>query len=202
MNNPFLGADSSDKWATILYVLFIYVKLLFVPHPLTHDYYPKQIEITGWADPLVIFSILIHIGLLLLFVNGLRKRRSAPSTSITIKSIYSNLLFPIGTFLNERFLYVPTLGLALLIAYLIVTFIKSKQAQTALVLILFSLYSFKTYNRNFAWENDSTLAITDIENSGNSAKCNMSAGAALIEPLIVKEKTLKRKKTWAKQLNI
>ena len=197
MNNPFLGADSSDKWATILYVLFIYVKLLFVPHPLTHDYYPKQIEITGWADPLVIFSILIHIGLLLLFVNGLRKRSfHGLLAGIYLGGIilYSNLLFPIGTFLNERFLYVPTLGLALLIAYLIVTFIKSKQAQTALVLILFSLYSFKTYNRNFAWENDSTLAITDIENSGNSAKCNMSAGAALIELSDSKRKNVEKKK--------
>ena len=197
MNNPFLGADSSDKWATIFYVLFIYVKLLFVPHPLTHDYYPKQIEITGWEDPLVIFSILIHIGLLLLFVNGLRKRNFyGLLAGIYLGGIilYSNLLFPIGTFLNERFLYVPTLGLALLIAYLIVTFIKSKQAQTALVLILTSLYSLKTYNRSFAWENDSTLAITDIENSGNSAKCNMSAGAALIEVSDSKRKNFEKKK--------
>lgn len=184
MNNPFLNASSSDKWATIFYVLFIYIKLLIIPHPLTHDYYPKQIDITGWSDPIVILSIAIHVAILVLFFIGLKKRNSTGLfAGIYLGGIflYSNFLFPIGTFLNERFLYVPSLALALLLAILISKYLKSKQIQTIAVLVLVGLYGYKSYSRNFAWENDSVLAITDVEVSSNSAKCNMSAGAALID---------------------
>ncbi len=37
---PFMYANGSDKFATIIYTLGLYLKLLVVPHPLTHDYYP------------------------------------------------------------------------------------------------------------------------------------------------------------------
>jgi len=197
MNNPFLGANSSDKWATIFYVLFVYVKLLFVPHPLTHDYYPKQIEITGWSDPIVILALIIHLGLLFLFINGIRKKSIwGLLAGVYLGGIflYSNFLFPIGTFLNERFLYVPSLALAILIAYGITTYLKSKQIQTIVFLSLIGLYSFKSYSRSFAWESDSVLAITDVENSSNSAKCNMSAGAALIELSEKEKRPAKRQK--------
>ena len=44
MNNPFLGATQGETLATITYTLAHYIKLLFFPHPLTHDYYPYQIS--------------------------------------------------------------------------------------------------------------------------------------------------------------
>ena len=51
MNNPFLHASGAEKMATIFFTLWIYIKLLIFPHPLTYDYYPHQIEIINWANP-------------------------------------------------------------------------------------------------------------------------------------------------------
>jgi hypothetical protein len=52
MNNPFLKVqngvytafDFSEKMGTVFYTLGKYIILLIAPHPLTHDYYPKHIE--------------------------------------------------------------------------------------------------------------------------------------------------------------
>jgi len=40
MNNPFLEASIGQKYGTIFYTWGLYLKLLFFPHPLTHDYHP------------------------------------------------------------------------------------------------------------------------------------------------------------------
>ena len=58
MNNPFLNASSSEQYATIFLTLVYYLKLTFLPHPLTHDYYPTQIPIVEWDNGLVIVSVL------------------------------------------------------------------------------------------------------------------------------------------------
>ncbi|MBD78884.1 MAG: hypothetical protein CL840_08190 [Crocinitomicaceae bacterium] len=197
MNNPFLDATATEQWATVFYVLFMYLKLLWVPHPLTHDYYPKQIEITGFSDPIVILSLLLHAGLVVLFLYGIKKRNFyGLIAGIYLGGIflYSNMLFPIGTFMNERFLYVPSIGIALVTAYWIYNFIKSKQLRMTLFTVLIVGYSVKTFSRNYAWESDTTLAITDVEYSSNSAKCNMSAGLAYIDLADVERKDHQKKK--------
>ena len=48
MNNPFYGLSYSEKTATIFYTLLQYIKLHFVPYPLTHDYYPYQVRLLYW----------------------------------------------------------------------------------------------------------------------------------------------------------
>jgi hypothetical protein len=53
MNNPFLKLvgnqyvplSADEKFATILFTLGKYLQLMVFPHPLTHDYYPRHIEI-------------------------------------------------------------------------------------------------------------------------------------------------------------
>jgi len=67
MNNPFYGLGVAEKFATVFYTLGLYLKLLFFPHPLTHDYYPFQIPIISWGDlraiiPYYSFSAAYWIG--------------------------------------------------------------------------------------------------------------------------------------------
>ena len=56
MNNPFVEMDGSEKLATILYTLLYYLKLLVVPHPLTHDYYPYHIPLIELGAAYSLFS--------------------------------------------------------------------------------------------------------------------------------------------------
>lgn len=183
MNNPFLNASSSEQYATIFLTLIYYLKLSFFPHPLTHDYYPTQIPIVGWDDGLVIFSVVAHLILLGFGILGLIKRNVWGFAIFTYFGgllLYSNLLFPIGTFMNERFLYVPTVSIAVILAWFIFK-LKAVNLRIGVAAVLVLLYSFKTIDRNFAWESDETLALTDIKVSSESAKCNMAAGLAKID---------------------
>jgi tetratricopeptide (TPR) repeat protein len=183
MNNPFLNASSSEQYATIFLTLIYYLKLSFFPHPLTHDYYPTQIPIVGWDDSLVLLSVFLHLALFGFGIVGLLKRNIWGFVILTYFGgllLYSNLLFPIGTFMNERFLYVPTIAISVFLAWSLLK-IKVTNISLGVVAVLLLLYSFKTVDRNFAWETDETLALTDIEVSSESAKCNMAAGLAKID---------------------
>lgn len=65
-----------EKSATILILFGKYLQLLVFPHPLTTDYYPRQIGVMTYASPWVWLSLLAHIGLLWVaakrFFNGQR----------------------------------------------------------------------------------------------------------------------------------
>jgi protein O-mannosyl-transferase len=130
MNNPFLKLvgnqyvpfDFAEKSATIIFTLGKYVQLLFVPYPLTHDYYPRHIDIRGFGNWQVLLSVGLYIGLVILMVKNWSKR-SLISFSIVYflltLSIVSNIIFPVGTNMAERFLFMPSLGFCLVFAVLV-----------------------------------------------------------------------------------
>ena len=188
MNNPFLHATFTQKYATIFYTLGLYIKLLIFPHPLTFDYYPKQIPIINLIDlraiiPLVFYSVMFVYSLLKM------KRKNIIAYSILYFSIVSNIVFPVGTFMNERFMFMSSIGFCLIMAYflfyIIPQYIKNKKLiaifSPLVLVVILSLYSFKTIDRNKAWKNDFVLFTTDVKTSTNSAKSNCSAGGKLIE---------------------
>ena len=192
LNNPFIGTTASDKFATIFYTMGVYIKLLFFPYQLTHDYYPFHIEIVKWSSIKAIIPLLIYLFLgVYAFWGTIKKQLPAFGVAIYLMtfSIASNIFFNIGTFMNERFMYVPSLGFCIILAFVIITLIsKSKMPQPkiksyigTIALIIMLLYSVRTFSRNFVWKNDFTLFTTDVNVSVNSAKCNVSAGGVLIE---------------------
>ncbi len=191
MNDSFLGLSFSEKYATISATLGIYLKLLFFPNTLTFDYYPYHVQIASWGDlraiiPLVIYLVLGFYALFTL------KKKSVVSFGIWFYiitfSIVSNVLFPIGVFANERFMYMPSIGFVIIVTYLLIKavgFIKDKKTSTmalsGVVLLILSLFTIKTISRNPAWENDFILFTTDVKTSVNGAKSNVSAGGKLLE---------------------
>jgi len=192
LNDPFVGSTLMQKYATIFLTWLKYLWLLIFPHPLTHDYYPKQIPIVNFSDLRVILSILIY-GTLLVFALLKIKSKNIVAFGILFFifsfSIVSNFFFVIGTFMNERFMFASLLGFTVILAYLIAEPLRKKISNgktyrtTALVLlaVILSAYSVKTVSRNRAWMDDLTLFTTDVKVSSNSTKCNTSAGGKLIE---------------------
>ena len=196
MNNPFVYATISQKFATIIYTFGIYIKLLIFPHPLTFDYYPKHISIVNWSNWHVILSLLFYSIIGIMSILEI-KRYKLFSFSVLFYllsfSIVSNIFFPIGTFMNERFVYISSLGFIIILSVLLIKLIKNKIALSLCVFVIFGLYSFKTIDRNKAWKNDFTLFTTDVKVSKNSAKSNTSAGGKLLEKAIeIKDTTIKR----------
>ncbi len=193
LNNPFVGVAMPEKIATLFLTWGKYLLLVLFPHPLTHDYYPKQIPIVGFGDFRVIISVIIYAFLGVYSVIKIWKRdifAHAILLFLITFSIASNLVFNIGTFMNERFMFAPLLGFTIIVAYLINRYLTTSKllfGAQFLIVALVSLYSLKTINRNFAWKDSLTLYTTDVKTSVNSAKVNVGTGELLIKS--VNEKT-------------
>lgn len=187
LNNPFVHSTKAQTIATVILTWGIYLKLMLFPHPLTHDYYPHHIEITNFTNPLVIFIALVIIGLIVFAIITLKKKNAVSFGIlffIITFSITSNLLFNVGTFMNERFLFTSLLGFTLIVAVLIQKMQKahvSGKVMTVAMTLLCLLYGGKTAARNLVWHDDITLFTTDVKTSKNSIKCNVSAGGSYLK---------------------
>lgn len=195
LNDPFLNASFAEKYATIFSTMGYYLKLLVFPHPLTHDYYPKEFPIIGWANWRAILPLAFYTIMGLFAVWGL-KRKNIFAYSVWFYllsfSIVSNLFFAVGTFMNERFMFISLLGFCLIVAYGLVRYLPKVLSGAAakrysimgIVGVLLLAYSFQTLTRLPAWENNTALFLTDVEISTNSTKVNTSAGGTIYERAI------------------
>jgi len=190
MNNPFIGMSFGQKMATVIYTLGLYVKLLFIPHPLTHDYYPYTIPVMSFSDAGTLISIALYLVLAFVAWKGFRSKNPVSYSIlfffITL-SIASNLVLPVGTFMNERFVFVSSLGFCITMAYLgleklpalLVKYAEPLKIAGLVVIVGISLaFSVLTINRIPAWKNNLALNRADIITSANSARenCYMSLG--------------------------
>lgn len=194
MNNPFikviggeyLSFTIEEKWATILYGIGQYIRLLFVPHPLTHDYYPRHIEVLSFSDLLVLLSGVMIISLIGLAILGLRKRSMISMMIFFFFAtlfLTTNILFPVGTHLSERFLFMPSMGFVAIIALGVMQMYRQNRLSRLGYVVsglLLLAYTTKTITRSTVWKDDFTLFTTDVKTSANSAKVRNAAGGALI----------------------
>lgn len=210
MNNPYLkwtgsqyvAFSSAEKFGTIFYTLGKYLVLLIFPHPLTHDYYPPQIPMMTFGDGQVILTLLIYIGAGIYALLRLPKKDPIAFGIIyfiATLSVVSNLVFPIGTNMSERFMFMPSVGICLIAAVLLYKLTNKKienwsDLKLALPIIgIFLLgFSSKTIVRNMAWKNNYTLFSTDIHTSVNSAKLNNAMGGITVEEAIKPENTAQK----------
>ncbi len=189
MNNPFAGMEGHEKYATIFYTLLKYLGLSIFPHPLTHDYYPYHIPIMNWAKPSVILSFFAHI---VLFVVAVKNTSKRPVISwgilfylLTI-SIVSNIVFSVGTFMNERFIFISSLGVVVLLVHLLYErapklYGFSKAIPLVILGLIFLAFSARSFVRVPVWENSLTLNTAAVKVSKNSARANSFMATALYQ---------------------
>ena len=83
----------------------------------------------------------------------------------------------------ERYLYLPSLGFALLASMLIVKLSAvtsyGKIVVSALFLILFAFYSTETFSRNYAWKDELTFWTATVRESPDEPLPHYNLGAAL-----------------------
>jgi len=205
MNKPYLQATDSERLASIFLTMGIYLKLLLFPHPLTHDYYPfhpfrtfAELEAgarpyVDWSDPwavisLALYALILGYGLFTLYQKMKGNKASIIGYGLLIYFgtfiLFSNLFFDIGAFMNERFLFIPSLGYALILAYLFIGIIEKKLGDKLSLVLLTALligFSGMTIARNYAWENDRSLAQADVGTSDGSAKVKMTMGSEMLD---------------------
>jgi protein O-mannosyl-transferase len=191
LNDPFLGASTADAYATVLYTLARYLRLLIWPHPLTHDYAPFHIPIVSWSQAGPWLGLAAHLGLIGFAVSGARTRGVAAYASLfylATLAIPSNLFFPVGTFMAERFLFTPSVGAALAVAWALLSGLtrvipaprRRAAVAGAVALIAASALGALTVLRNPAWKDNYTLFTTDVVVSSRSALANTNVADVLL----------------------
>jgi len=190
MNNPFLklsgnswvAFSGAEKLATIFYTLGKYIWLLVIPHPLCHDYYPRAVEIMSFGDWQVILSVLLYVGMLaaaFLMWSKDKVLSFGILYFIITLSIVSNIVFPIGTNMSERFMFMPSLGIVLVITRLLTRYLDKENILLAVTGLIILGFAFKTVTRNMVWKDDFTLFTTDVKTNSRSAKLLNAAGGTL-----------------------
>lgn len=211
MNNPFAEMNFGEKMATIFYTLLIYLKLQIFPHPLTHDYYPYAIPKMSWTNLWSILSLLIHVGLGIYALQNIKKKTviaySILFYLLTI-SIVSNIVFPVGTFMNERFVFISSIGFVLVIAWFLVNYLptlKSGALKTLSYVLLIAMvvgFSVKTIARVPAWKDKLSLNTAAIKYSYNSARANCFMATALFEEFQKVKDNPAKQKEMLKDINM
>lgn len=214
MNNPFYGMTGSEEFATIFLTLGWYLKLLFVPHPLTIDYYPYHVPKVSWSDWRAIAGLALNAGLGLWALWNLRKR-NIPAFAILFYlltlSIVSNLFVSVGTFMNERFLYMPSLGFCLLAGWFFATklpaLVKEKpDSAYPLGMIVFgviaALFAYRVVTRIPDWQSGLSLNASAVKVSEGSARAHCFYATGLYEEKYVGEKNLAVRKQLVEEMEM
>jgi uncharacterized membrane protein len=186
LNNPYLLATSSQALATKLYVWFKYLLLCIFPYSLSSDYGYNSIPYKNFSDIGVWMGIITIAGMAIAGVIALVKKNwiaFAVAIYILTLLLVTNLLFNVGATMGERLAFHASLGYCMVLGALLVWITKNKnngQLAFYITLPILLMYTVKTFSRNKAWENDDTLALTDVQTMPESALLNSNAARTYI----------------------
>lgn len=209
MNNPYLKIvgnqyipfEVSEKLATVCYTLGQYLRLLVFPHPLTHDYYPRHVDLMTWGDPRVLSSVLLYLALIVFALLGLRSK-SPLSFAVWLYliplSIVSNLVFPVGVHMAERLIFMPSAGFALATGLLLFPLrapgSRAVSWRWGVLAVLALAGGLRTMARNPVWKDNFTLFSTDVQVSQNSAKLQNAIAGELTVKSVSETDSLRKTK--------
>jgi hypothetical protein len=172
-----------ERLATATAILGRYLGLVAWPHPLAWDYSFARIPVVGWNDAGALASLGAHGLLAVAAALGIRRRRAAgfglAFYALTMLLV-SNVVVLIGATMGERFLFVPTFGLAVAAADVMgrasaAAWWRAAGALPALLLgVLLAAGAGATVVRNRAWKDNATLFQADIAVCGGSARARFA----------------------------
>jgi tetratricopeptide (TPR) repeat protein len=190
-DNPLVGADFWTARMTAVKVIGRYLALLAWPAQLSFDYSYNEIplfawKLTRWEDAKAILSLLVCVGGAAAAILNWRRRKTvffAIAFFFATLSPTSNLVIRIGSIMAERFLYLPSVGIAVLVVYG-VQWLSQRMAErgpqygntvpVALGVLLIG-FAARTYARNGDWVDQGRFWRTAVEAAPGSYKTNLAA---------------------------
>ncbi len=167
----------ASQFATAVLLLGIYIKLLFVPWPLLCDYSFNSIPYVGYGHWGFLLSLAAYISLISISVYRLWCNRKdllafAILFFLITLSLFSNIFFLLGATMAERFLFFPSVGFCIAIAWLVSkwqersgvegdTILNNKKMWLLLLPVLVVL-GWHTIGRNSEWKDNYTLYSADL----------------------------------------
>ncbi len=214
METPVSSSDPlSVRVGTAMNILGKYIKLIFIPYPLSYYYGYAVIvpaNITDAGPALWLTLHLILLGLALFLINRATLLSFAILFYLASIAAFSSLAMPIPGMMADRFLLVPSVGFCIALVYILATLVAklnlkapsafadlNKPFKISATLIML-LYSLLTFSRNLDWKDRVTLFSHDISSVENSAQAHNLLGLHLFfasnaEPDVAKMNELREK---------
>jgi hypothetical protein len=182
VDNPIAGAGFWSGRLTAIAVIARYLWLIVWPVQLSADYSYAQIPLSSgrlwdWVSWALVAAIAAACVLL-----WRRDRKTFFFAGFALLTFLpaSNLLFPTGTIMAERIMYLPSLGvIALLVAYVGSGF--SRTYRPLVLAIVVIALGVRTWIRNTDWQNDRSLWTATVQTSPRSFKAQRGLAEALYE---------------------
>jgi len=183
VDNPLRGAGFWTARWTAIQVIGLDLWLLLCPLSLSCDRSFSQIAPAGWTDTWAWLAFVVVAAILTTALVRYRRDRLpfwlAGFFAIALLPT-SNLVFPIGAVMAERFLYLPAVAFAVGVATLLGR-LKNERYTVAVMAVLLVLCAVRTLARNPAWNDDLTLASTDVQTAPRSFRLHDLLAKALFE---------------------
>jgi tetratricopeptide (TPR) repeat protein len=185
-DNPLAGAGFWTAKLTAIKIMAGYLGLLVWPAHLSCDYSYAQIPLeTGSPQDWLAWTVVAAVAAaaLLMFRFNRTVFFFAGLAFVTFLPA-SNLVFPIGTIMAERFLYLPSIALAVCVVLALYAIGRraglARLAPVTLCLIV-AAFTARTWVRNFDWRDDVSLMTAATETSPNSFKSHRALAIALYD---------------------
>ncbi|MYF72536.1 MAG: tetratricopeptide repeat protein [Gemmatimonadetes bacterium] len=187
LNNPLIDQPLDHRLLTAAGLFWKYCILILFPIKLSVDYSYSAIPvITSILAPEATAGIILGIAGLLLWAGAFYKRWPCVFFALSLffvpYSAVSQTLVLINAIFQERFLYIPVLGVFALFGLGFEHLEKQrKTVAIALAALILVAYSARTIIRNADWRDDLTLYQSAVTAYPESAKMQHALGDALSE---------------------
>jgi Flp pilus assembly protein TadD len=150
------------------------------------DYWTTEVPIaSSLGAPAVLASLALWVGIgLLLFRSVRREHRLVLPLAwflITMAPV-SNVLFPIGVAKAERLMYLPSVGLCILVGW---AFVRAEHKTRVIgretLAALLAVVTWRTVDRNRDWKDSLTIALATLEESPGSLLMNDIAAGEYVK---------------------
>jgi len=176
VDNPLVGAPPVAGALTAVKVIGNYVWLYLWPARLSCDYSYNQIPVFrgafDWHDMAALASLAACLGAVFLAIRAWRSGRKTACFAIAFffaaLAPTANLLFHAGSIMAERWMYLPSLGLALGVVLGLASAERRlggawKKAPLAAAGVLCLAWGARSYDRNMDWRDQQTLLESAVE---------------------------------------
>ena len=180
VDNPIAGAGFWIGRLTAIKVLAHYLWVALWPLKLSSDYSYSEIplargSIADWVCWLAVASVLV-----LTVILWKHSRLAFFFVCFAFLNLLpaSNLLFPIGTIMAERLLYLPLAGL---VAAVILMLDVPATALSICLALIATGFAVRTWMRNLDWTDNQTMALASVQGSPRSFKVHQLLAGVLLE---------------------
>jgi tetratricopeptide (TPR) repeat protein len=184
-NNLVLAESAGQAFATNLTIFLRYVELSVLPFSMSWDYSINSFPLVDFGNWKTIAGLIFLLLLVGALIYGVVKRSLIGFGALTFISTFiatSNFIFLIFCVLGERFLFVPVLGVLLMLVPIVDNLLHKWNPIGAQILFgsVLIFYSLRTVVRNEDWRSNLSIYEAGVAAEPNSVKTHFNLGTEFI----------------------